>query len=168
MIQPPITEPGSLSKLWTWLRAVGLQLFVAEFVSFFCGWLPEVKFSSNFTNTGWEPYSPAITCAALALGFYLSPVVLKTKGAASTWMIGVLWLCYGFFETAKGWSPASSDQPTRWAYAATNLFGKTDQCSGSDCMGELFFTTPCSVAVAYSIGAIAYRCWQRVAHKPKG
>jgi hypothetical protein len=167
VIQAPTTDLSSLSKLWTWLRAVAVQFVVAEALSFFCGWLPEVKFSRYLINTSWEPYSPAITCAAFALGCYLSPVIFKMKGAASTWIIGVLWRGYGFLDMARNWSSTWSSQPSRWAEASINLFGKTEQCGATECLGELMFTAPCAVAMAYSMGAITYICWQRVIHPAK-
>jgi len=42
---------------------------------------------------------------------------------------------------------------TRFAYLIANLFGPTDKCSGSECLGELIFTMPFTASVMYSIGA---------------
>jgi hypothetical protein len=167
-IQEPVSEGGSLAPVKRWLGAVILQFVIAEVVSFFCGWLPEIKFGPQLQNSGWEPYSIFITIAALILGFYLSPVILKGKGAAWTWIVGVLWLAFNFFDLAKDWSPGWSSAADRWAYAVNDLFGKTGQCSGSECLGELIVTTPCSVAVAYSAGALVFRAWKAISPTGRG
>jgi len=161
-IQESVPEGGSLAPVKRWLGAVILQFVFAEVVSFLCGGLPEAKFQQRFADNNLGAFAPFITCAGLILGFYLSPIIMKGKGAAWTWLIGILLLAYGISKLAIHWSPQETSEPTRWAYAVANVFGNPDQCDRTGCVNEMIFTTPCSVAVAYSIGAIVFRGWEMV------
>lgn len=163
IIQETVFESGSLANIKLWLGAALVQVAIAEVLSLFCGWLPDMKFSNYLATTVWEPYAPCYSGAALLLGFYISPVVMKGKGARSTWLIGVLWIAYGFFDSARTWVPGWPNEPSRWVYAAANLFGTMEQCGESKCMSELIFTAPGAIAIAYSAGALAYKLWRRVA-----
>jgi hypothetical protein len=117
------------------------------------GFLPEALTSRLYYNSGLEPYSPAIAASALLLGYFVSSRVLSSRAAMWTWLVGVLWLLVGVQELTSHWSANWSPEKTRWGYALANLFGPTLKCSGSECLYELFFTTPLAASVMYSIGA---------------
>ena len=67
--------------------------------------------------------------------------------------IGLAWLLFGMYDTTRYWSASWSAEKTRWGFMLANLFGPTLKCSGSECLGELIFTTPFTASVTYSIGA---------------
>jgi hypothetical protein len=138
-----------------WLIAVMVQSFVAAFGSMVIGFFPELLTEKLTSNSAFEPYSPAIAVVALLLGYFFSFRVWEMKGATSTWIVGLVWLGFGVYETAHGWNASWSVEPTVWQYVVANLFGKTSQCSGTECLGELIFTTPCIALFMYSLGAVA-------------
>ncbi|MGA3264584.1 MAG: hypothetical protein ABSC47_11130 [Terracidiphilus sp.] len=134
-------------KVGIWLFALFGQFFLAVILSTVLGFFPEVVFDSRIQNTALAPFFPVIAIVALLLGYFLHPVVTKRIGATSVWIVGLLWLGYGIWETSSGWSPSWSAEPTRWSYMAHNLFGKTPQCSATECLGELIYTIPFVVSV---------------------
>jgi hypothetical protein len=138
-----------------WLKAVMVQSFVAAFGSIVIGFFPELLTEKLTSNSVFEPYSPAIAVVALLLGYFFSFRVLKMTGATFTWIVGLLWLGFGVYDTAHGWNASWSVEPTRWQYVVANLFGKTSQCSGTECLGEFIYTTPCIALFMYSLGAVA-------------
>ena len=76
---------------------------------------------------------------------------------------GVVARC-GMYDAMSGWSASWSPEKTRWSYMLANLFGPSNKCSASECLGELFFTTPFAVSLTYSVGAyIAKRQTKRLA-----
>ncbi len=139
-----------------WLRrllSLLAQYLVAVAGAMIIGFLPEALLSRAYYNTGIEPYSPAIALTAFLLGYFVSPRVRKGQAATFVWVVGLLWLIYGMYDSVGYWSASWSPEKTRWAYMLADLFGPTDKCSGSECMGELIFTTPFAASVMYSIAA---------------
>jgi len=136
-----------------WLFAVIAQFVLAVIVSAVPGILLEAFLDSQFHNSFLDNYWLLPALIALLLGYFLDPPVTKRVGAPWVWIVGLLWLAVGIWETSSGWSPAWSTEPNRWIYMAHSLFGKTAQCSGSECMSELVFTMPFIASVTYSLGA---------------
>ena len=128
------------------------HFFVAVAGGMLIGFFPEALVSRFYYNTGLEPYSPAIAASALLLGYFAARH-LGLRAATWTWTIGVLWLLLGVHELTSGWSASWSLVKTRWEFAFANLFGSTLKCSGSECLYELFYTTPFTASVTYSVGA---------------
>jgi hypothetical protein len=140
----------------SWFACLLLHCFVAVGISGLIGFLPEVFLSKLYYNSGIEAYSPAIATAALLLGYFVAPR-LGAKAATATWACGAAWMICGIYDTGSRWSHEWSSDPTRWSYVVSNLFGPTIRCSGSECLGELLFTTPFTASVAYSLGAFLSR-----------
>jgi hypothetical protein len=136
-----------------WLIYLLIHSFVAVVVSGLLGFLPEVFLGKLYYNSGLEAYSPAIAITALLLGYFASPR-LGAKAATSTWICGVAWMIFGIYDTGSGWSRTWSSDPTRWSYVVSNLFGPSVRCTGSECLGELLFTTPFAAMITYSLGAL--------------
>ena len=150
-----MNNPDS-KPLFSWVASLILHCFVAVGISGLIGFLPEVFLSKLYYNSGIEPYSPASAMTALLLGYFVAPR-LGAKAAMATWVCGVVWMICGVYDTGSGWDPKWSSDPTRWSYVVSNLFGPTIRCSGSECLGELIFTTPFTATVAYSLGAFLSR-----------
>jgi hypothetical protein len=106
-----------------------------------------------YYNTGVEPYSPMIATIALLLGYFAARLIFDGRAATSIWIIGLAWMIFGIYDTTRNWSASWSPEKTRWAYMMANLFGPTLKCSGSECLGELFLTTPFTASITYSVGA---------------
>lgn len=139
-----------------WLRrllSLLAQYFVAVVGAMIIGFLPEVLLSRGYYNTAFAPFSPAIASIAFFLGYFASPRIRKGQAAAFVWVVGLLWLIYGMYDSVGYWSASWSPEKTRWSYMLANLFGPTDKCSGSECIGELIFTTPFAASVMYSLAA---------------
>jgi hypothetical protein len=144
----PISRP-EFSWLLPWLA----QYFVAVAGAMIIGFLPEALLSRMYYNTGLEPYSPMIAATALLLGYFASGFIFNGRAATFVWVIGVAWMAVGIYKTTTYWSASWSPEKTRWGYMLANLFGPTLKCGGSECLGELFFTTPFTASITYSIGA---------------
>ena len=139
-----------------WMRkmfSIIVQYLVAVGGSMVIGFVPEAVLGRAYYNTGLEPYSPAIALIAFLLGYFVSVHIRKGQMAHFVWVLGALWLIYGIFDTMSGWSASWSPERTRWGYTLANLFGPTKNCGGSECLGELLFTTPFAASITYSIGA---------------
>ena len=121
------------------------------------GFLPEALVSGIYYNTGFEPYSPMIALTAFLLGYFAARFILRARAASFVWIIGCAWMAFGIYDTTRYWSASWSPEKTRWGYVLANLFGPTLKCSGSECIGELLFTTPFTALVTYSIGAYFWK-----------
>jgi hypothetical protein len=117
------------------------------------GFLPEALVSRMYYNSGLEPYSPMIAITAFLLGYFAARLVFDGHGATFIWIIGLAWMIFGIYDTTRNWSASWSPEKTRWGYMLANLFGPTLKCSGSECLGELRFTTPFTASITYSVGA---------------
>ncbi|MGB8987982.1 MAG: hypothetical protein WCC37_15385 [Candidatus Sulfotelmatobacter sp.] len=138
--------------LW-WCFLLALHCFVAVAGGMLLGFLPEALIGKLYYNTGFEAYSPAIALTALLLGYFVSNRIGNGRSASWVWIIGFLWLLFGICDETRSWSATWSPEKTRWGYTLANFFGPTLKCSGSECLDELFFTTPFTATVVYSIGA---------------
>jgi hypothetical protein len=127
--------------------------FVAIAGGMIIGFVPEALVSRLYYNTGLEPYSPMIAATAFLLGYFAAGLILNGRAATFVWIIGLAWMLFGMYDTTKAWSASWSPEKTRWGYMLANLFGPTLRCSGSECLGELLFTTPFTASITYSFGA---------------
>ncbi len=147
-----ITTPIS-NQTFSWPLSWLAHFFVAVVGAMIIGFLPEALLSGVYYNTGIEPYSHMIAITAFLLGYFVSLFIFDGRAAAFVWIIGLAWMVFGIYDMTRYWSASWSPEQTRWGYMLANLFGPTLKCSGSECMGELFFTTPFTASITYSIGA---------------
>jgi hypothetical protein len=136
-----------------WLLLLLLHCGFLAVASVTLGFFLEITFGHYWVDTPLEPFSPMIALVAVFSGYFVVGRGQSRHAAAWTWTVGVLWLAYGIYDTARGWDPSWSHENTRWAYAYANLFAPPPRCSGSECLGEAIFTMPFTASVMYSIGA---------------
>jgi hypothetical protein len=136
-----------------WPIAWIAQYVVAVAGGMIVGFLPEALVSRMYYNTGLEPYSPMIALTAFLLGYFAARHIFQGRAATFIWIIGLAWMIFGIYDTTRNWSASWSPEKTRWGYMLANLFGPTLKCSGSECLGELLFTTPFIASITYSVGA---------------
>jgi hypothetical protein len=91
---------------------------------------PEALISRVYYNTGLEPYSPAIAASSFLLGYFVGYRLLSLRAASWPWLIGIMWLLFGFHELTSYWHASWSPEKTSWGYALANLFGPTLKCGG--------------------------------------
>ena len=147
-----ISSPIS-NQTFAWPLSWVAHYFIAVGGAMIIGFLPEVFVSRLYYNTGVEPYSPMIASTAFLLGYFAAGFVFQGRAATFAWVIGAAWMLFGIYDTTRYWSASWSPEKTRWGYMLANLFGPTVKCSGTECLGELFFTTPFMASITYSIGA---------------
>jgi len=154
---------------WQFLRRLGfwpsffVHFFLAVLGSIAIGFLPEAFVGHLYYNTGLEPYSPMILVAAGCLGFSLNQR-LGQPAACWVWIIGILWLSCGALEESTYWYN-SVGYSSRMQYVLGNFFGRTSACSGSECLAEFFFTTPCAASIVYSVAAgVGLKSYRRSRH----
>ncbi len=123
------------------------------------GFIPEGFMSSYYVNTAVEPYSPTIFAVALLLGTVINAKV-GHRSAMFVWIAGVLWLAYGMYSESDLWQTTRA--VSRLAFIRDSFFGTGTSCSDSECLHELFVTTPSAASVGYSIGAaLGYVIYRR-------
>src|ERR1700688_1756166 len=147
-----VTAPIS-TQTFSWPLSWVAHYFVAVAGAMIIGFLPEAILSRVYYNTGLEPYSPMIAITAFLLGYFVSLSIFNGRAATFVWIIGLAWMMFGIYDTTRYWSAGWSPEKTRWGYMLANLFGPTLKCSGSECLGEVFFSTPFTASITYSIGA---------------
>lgn len=151
--RPWLTEREYLPPWMRSLISLAVQYVVAVAGAMIIGFGPEAVLGRAYYNTYLEPYSPAIALIGFLLGYFVSPRVRKGKAATFVWVVGLLWLIYGMYDSVGYWSASWSPEKTRLGYILANFFGPTDKCSATECAGEFLFTTPFTASVAYSIAA---------------
>lgn len=154
-------QSKSRGEKFSWILSLGTHSFVAVAGAMAIGFVPEAKLGQAYYNTAADPYSPVIALVALLLGYFLSRHVRKGQAAEFVWVVGCAWMLFGIYATASGWNSTWSAERSRVAYVLANLFGSTLKCSGTECLGELFFTTPFTATMAYSIAAYAAKKLKR-------
>ena len=132
------------------LGGLSLQFFLAVVGSMSIGFLPEALISRYYYNSGVEAYSPAISVTAIMLG-YLVARKLGHSPATWVWIGGLAWLLYGAYSESSQWNRGAAH--SRLDYVVANFFGPTSKCSATECLNELFCTTPFAATVGYSLGA---------------
>ena len=147
-----ITAPIS-SQTFAWPLSWVAHYLIAVVGAMIIGFFPEMFVSRLYLNTGLEPYSPMIAATAFLLGYFVAGLVSDGRASTFVWIIGLAWMLFGVYDTTRFWSASWSPEKTRWGYTLANLFGPTLKCSGTECMGELFVTTPFTASITYSVGA---------------
>ncbi len=112
---------------------------------------PRPFFSGYYQYSRIAAFSPCIAATA----FLVSLLVNRTRrdrAALFIWIVGVLWLAVALWDEGRGWEYTWAHE-SRTQYLIHMFFGTAQQCSASECIGELLFTTPCAAAIAYSLGA---------------
>lgn len=151
-ISQDITAPIS-GQTFAWPLCWVAHYFIAVVGGMIIGFLPESFASQLYYNSGLEPYSPIIAATAFLLGYLVAGSIFQGRAATFAWIIGLAWMLFGIYAETRSWSASWSTEKTRWSYMLANLFGPTLKCSGTECMGELFFTTPFTASITYSVGA---------------
>src|SRR5215467_112689 len=78
--------------------------FVAVAAGMIIGFLPEALVGQTYYNTGLEPYSPMIAVTAFLLGYFAAGRILNGRGATLVWIIGLVWMLFGIYDTTRYWS----------------------------------------------------------------
>jgi hypothetical protein len=147
-------------SLNTFLGGLFLQFVLAVVGSMLIGFLPEAFISRYYYNSGFEAYSPAIFATAIMLGYLVtrslghSSAIMRKLGHSSAmwvWIVGLVWLVYGAYDESSQWYKGVAH--SRLDYIVANFFGPTSKCSETECLNELFFTTPFTATIGYSLGA---------------
>jgi hypothetical protein len=147
---------GDRSYIPPWMRfsvSLAVQCFVAVVGAMVISFPLEALLEGGYDNTGLAAYSPAIAFTAFLLGAFVSGRIRKGQAANFVWIIGLLWLLFGMYDETRYWSAIWSVEKTHLGYILANFLGPADRCSGSECLGELFYTTPFAASITYSIGA---------------
>lgn len=134
-----------------WLPRIAdflLHSVLAIPVAMILGLIPEALASSIYHNTFLEPFTPMIVLTAVILAV-LSSKWIRSSVARWVWTLPSAWFLYGFYDATRYWSPVWDSSSSKWSHAFKELL--TTQCGSSECLGELFFTTPLVCSVVYSL-----------------
>jgi hypothetical protein len=96
-------------------------------------------------------FPPFILLSAAVVGYLLNRR-FGHRAALWVWVLGFYWLLLGVWDLSRHWSPAWDYHPTRWSFAAANLFGP--DCGDTECLWELLVTYPFAASVVYSVFAL--------------
>ncbi len=138
------------------------HFFVCFALSLPVGGSLEYFLEPHILATRLVAFFPAIAFVAFISGIFISPLVLRGRGAIWIWIVGLIFLLAGVREVWSGWNPAWSTHKTVWQDVAAELFGRGSDCSGSECLYELFSTMPFAVSLSYSVGALIRRLVNRL------
>ena len=120
--------------------------------AFLGGLCVEAVVSKADYNTRLDALAP-VTCVITFVVDLCVNRRWRNRAACYLWVLALVWFSFGVISTYGEWNPAW-DHKTHARYVTDNLFGKTLDCSGSECMGELLFTMPLTASLAYSLGAL--------------
>jgi len=127
-----------------------VHFFVCFALSLPVGGILEYFLDRHIYATRLVAFFPAIAFVALVLGIFFSPLLFRGRGATWIWLIGLVFLLVGVEGVWSSWNPAWSPNKTVWQAIRAELFGRTSECSVSECLGEVFSTMPFVVSVSYS------------------
>jgi hypothetical protein len=151
----PTQPPGETSRK-EWLLLLLLHCIFLAVATVTVGFFLEVTFGHFWANAPLGPFPPGIALVALLSGYFVVSRGQSRRAAGWTWAVGAIWLAFGIYDYAWGsdaWDPRWSTEKTRFAYVIADLFGPTDKCSASECVGVFLFTMPFTASIMYSIGA---------------
>jgi hypothetical protein len=119
--------------------------------AFGIGFILEALFSRYYQASHIAAFSPCIAVTAFVTAFFANRR-RRDRGPLLFGVAGLLWLAFAIWDEGRAWNPTWAHE-SRSNYLVHMFFGTPAQCSASECIGELFFTTPCIAAIVYSIGA---------------
>ncbi len=135
---------------------VVLHFVGATLISMVVGFIPEATLGqwifSHVTHS-LEPFSPFVAAIAAVLGFLVARS-WHDRRAVWAWIPGLLWFALGIHSMLLVNGIVQSGQwvgssPSRFLF--DNLL--SDKCGDTECLNELFFTTPLVCSVAYSLAS---------------
>jgi hypothetical protein len=119
-------------------------------VSMVFGFAPEEGLGSTlYGNTVLGALSPFVAVVAAILGLLVA-LRLHDRESVWVWVPGVIWFALGAYDV--GW-PASASLSSNFSSAVATLFEGRDKCAESECLYELFYTTPLVCSITYSLAA---------------
>lgn len=130
------------------------------------GFVPEVLLSGYYQQTHIAAFSPCIATTAFMMALLVNRR-RKDRAPLLFGIAGLLFLAFAIGREGHAWDPSWAHE-SKQQYLLHAFFGTEQQCSSSECLSELFCTTPCTAAVAYSLGgalAIFLPAW---AHPHEG
>lgn len=139
---------------------VCLHFIVAVVASMMLGFLPEATLGHYYHGTFVEPLTPFMTISAAIVGMFVGRKLLDSA-AIWVWIPGAIVFLQGAAELMAWWSPSWDYSSSRWIYAVRNLL--TPNCGSTECLYELFGTTPFVCSIAYSVAS--YFVLQRAARQ---
>jgi hypothetical protein len=141
-----------------WLNYCG-HCAAAVIISVMAGFVPEVTLGHLYFNTGLEPLVPFMALSAFVIGYVMNRVY-GHRAALWVWVPFFTLFLFAAYSLYREWNPAWEPRG-HLEYMYVNLLGRTTACSGTECLYELFFTTPLVTSVMYSVaarfGLLAYR-----------
>jgi hypothetical protein len=147
---------------WSYPVRIVAHFFFAVVGAMIVGFLPQLLVGNLYRHTSIEAFSPVTAFSALLLGYFLGYSLDRFHLAGWTWILGLIWLLYGIHDLTRSWSPTWSHAESAWSYARSQLFGPSRLCGDSECLYEVFFTTPFVASVMYSIGASLQKYRQHI------
>jgi hypothetical protein len=142
------------TERWWHSVAIGLLHLVLFGLAYGIGFIVEAFVSERcYPQSHLAAFAPCIA----AVAFLTALLVNRTRKHRLPLLFGVvavLYLAAAIWDEGRGWDYTWA-QESKAQYLLHMFFGTTQQCSTSDCIGDLFFTMPCVAAVAYSLGAAA-------------
>jgi len=136
-----------------WQSAAVLIIHLILFAfAFGIGFLIEAWLGERYENSHIAAFVPCIAATAFLTAFLVNrkrrdraPLLIGLAGVPclvfAIWYEGLYW--------NYAWARESKNQ-----YLIHMFFGTERQCSATECVGELFFTSPCIAAIAYTLGAV--------------
>jgi FtsH-binding integral membrane protein len=137
-------------RRWHSLATLLLHVILLGF-AFGIGFLLEALFSRYYQGSHIAAFSPCIAVTAFVIAYFANRR-RRDRSPLLFAVAGVLWLAFAVWGEGRAWDPTWAHE-SKSNYLVHMFFGTPEQCSASECIGELFFTAPCMAAVAYSIGA---------------
>jgi len=137
-------------RWWRTFAVLLLHIILFGF-AFGIGFLLEALFNRYYQGSHIAAFSPCIAVSAFVMAFFAN----RRRGNHSPLLFaiaGLLWLALAVWDEGRAWNPTWA-QESKSNYLVHMFFGTRAQCSASECIGELFFTTPCLAAITYSLGA---------------
>jgi predicted anti-sigma-YlaC factor YlaD len=139
------------AERWWHSVAIGLLHLILFGFAFGIGFVLEVFVSRYYQGSHLAAFSPCIAASAFLMGLLVNRT-RKDRTPLLFGIAGVLWLAFAIWDEGRWWEYSWSHE-SKTQYLIHMFFGTAQQCSGSECIGEMLFTTPCAAAIAYSIGA---------------
>lgn len=96
-----------------------------------------------------EPLLPAVLLAGAVVGYFMNRKE-KDRSAYFIWVVPLIFVGYEILDNSRSFSQSWAHQSFP-RFIWDNFFGQ--ECGGSECLDELFFTAPLFAATGYSVAA---------------